>query len=244
MDAFLSALALSMLPALGYVIGGFIAELVRISDKTISFALHVAAGAIFAVISVELMPQVLQTQPAWAFIMAFVAGGVFYAAMDRSLRLIARVHGSTKPVSGWAVLLGVAVELLNDGIMVGIGSTVNLGLGLILALGQLPGEHPRSVCYHFPVQEPGPGPAIQGTAVCRFHPAGAGRHGRRLLADQRTAHHCKISHPRVHRRRADDAGSGGDHPAGPQGWGKRDWLRSSSSSGLRCSLLSRHMLND
>jgi ZIP family zinc transporter len=144
MDAFLSALALSMLPAAGYVIGGLIAETVTIHEKTISFALHVAAGAMLAVVSVDLMPQVLQAQPAWVVIMAFVLGGVFFAAMDSGLRVISRVPGAEQPASAWAVLLGVAIELLNDGIMVGIGSTVNFGLGLILALGQLPGNIPEA----------------------------------------------------------------------------------------------------
>jgi ZIP family zinc transporter len=144
MDAFLSALLLAALPAAGYVIGGLVAEAVAIKEKTLSFALHVAAGAMLAVVSVELMPEVLHTQPAWAFIAAFVLGGIFFAVMDRVLRVIARVHGATRPTSAWAVLFGVAIELLNDGIMVGIGSTVSLGLGLILALGQLPGNVPEA----------------------------------------------------------------------------------------------------
>jgi ZIP family zinc transporter len=144
MDAFLIALSMGMLPAAGYVIGGLIAETFAISEKTLSMALHLAAGAMLAVVSVDLMPRVLEAKPAWAVIMAFVIGGVFFAAMDRGLRVISRVPGATQPTSAWAVLLGVAVELLNDGIMVGIGSTVNVGLGFILALGQLPGNVPEA----------------------------------------------------------------------------------------------------
>jgi hypothetical protein len=39
MDAFLVALALSALPAAGYVIGGLVAETVTIYKKTLSFVL-------------------------------------------------------------------------------------------------------------------------------------------------------------------------------------------------------------
>jgi ZIP family zinc transporter len=59
-DAFIVALALGMLPAAGYVPGGLIAETVAISEKTLSFELHVAAGAMLTVVSVHLMPQVRQ----------------------------------------------------------------------------------------------------------------------------------------------------------------------------------------
>ncbi|HEY3274789.1 MAG TPA: hypothetical protein VGJ92_13545 [Methanocella sp.] len=144
MDAFLAAMALGLLPAAGYVIGGLVAETVAISEKTLNLALHLAAGAMLAVVSVDLMPQVLEAKPPWLVILAFVLGGIFFAAMDRVLRVISRAPGAVQPTSAWAVLLGVAVELLNDGIMVGIGSTVNVGLGLVLALGQLPGNVPEA----------------------------------------------------------------------------------------------------
>jgi ZIP family zinc transporter len=165
MDSFLAVLALGMLPAAGYVAGGLVAELIAISNRTLSSALHVAAGAILAVVSVELMPQVLMTKPSWAFIAAFVLGGVFYAAMDRTLRVITRVEEPSRQASPWAVLLGVFIELLNDGIMVGIGSTVNFGLALILALGQVPGNIPEAFA-----------------TVSLFKSQGLSRHKRLLLS--------------------------------------------------------------
>lgn len=81
MDPFLVALALATLPATCYVIGGLIAETTAISLKALSLALHLAAGAMLAVVSVDLMPQVLEAKPPRAVIAAFVLGGIFFAAL-------------------------------------------------------------------------------------------------------------------------------------------------------------------
>jgi ZIP family zinc transporter len=41
------------------------------------------------------------------------------------------------------IYFGVSVDLFSDGIMVGTGSTVAVGLGLLLALGQVPSDVPE-----------------------------------------------------------------------------------------------------
>ena len=46
---------------------------------------------------------------------------------------------------GWAVYLPVAVDLMGDGLMVGIGSAVSTGVGLMLALSQVVANVPGGV---------------------------------------------------------------------------------------------------
>ncbi|WP_312620768.1 ZIP family metal transporter [Haloarcula sp. 1CSR25-25] len=41
------------------------------------------------------------------------------------------------------IFAGVAVDLFSDGVMIGAGSTISLGLGLLLALGQVPADIPE-----------------------------------------------------------------------------------------------------
>ncbi|HEV2123032.1 MAG TPA: zinc/iron permease, partial [Chloroflexota bacterium] len=82
MDNYLLALLLALLPALGTVVGAVLAEAFTISKRTLSLALHGAAGVAIAVVAVELMPQALAADPPWAIILAFVAGGGFYVVMD------------------------------------------------------------------------------------------------------------------------------------------------------------------
>ena len=55
MSEFLTVLALSALPALGNLAGGVLAELISISRRTLSLALHGAAGIVFAVVGVALL---------------------------------------------------------------------------------------------------------------------------------------------------------------------------------------------
>lgn len=74
--------ALAALPALGNFAGGFLADRVQVSSRMLSFALHAAAGIVFAVVGVELMPQALATERMWLIVLLFVAGGGFAVLVD------------------------------------------------------------------------------------------------------------------------------------------------------------------
>lgn len=144
LGGYVTALALSALPAAGNFGGGLLAESVRISDRTLSLALHVAAGVVLGVIGIELMPEVLNAEPAWLVLVAFVAGGGFTIILDSLTDAIIERTGSTATGAGpWAIYLGVAVDLFSDGVMIGTGSTIAFGLGLILALGQVTADVPE-----------------------------------------------------------------------------------------------------
>ena len=141
---FASVLALALLPALGNIGGGVLAETVHVSEKTLSFALHIAAGIVLAVIGIELMPDALEVSPAWVILLVFVAGGGFAIIVDHLTDFIeARTGGGTSLSGALAIYFGVAVDLFSDGIMIGTGSTIDLGLGLLLALGQVPADIPE-----------------------------------------------------------------------------------------------------
>ena len=57
MHEFFWVLAYASMPALGNFGGGLLAEFFRISPRLLSLALHLAAGIIIAVVSIELMPH-------------------------------------------------------------------------------------------------------------------------------------------------------------------------------------------
>lgn len=144
MNEFLSVLLLAALPALGNFAGGLLAEFVPVSGRSLSLALHGAAGIVLAVVGVELMEQVLQTQPAWIPLLAFVAGGGAAVGLDVLVDLVRGRFGGGDGGSGaWLIYMGVAVDLFSDGLLIGTGSTINLGLGLLLALGQVPADVPE-----------------------------------------------------------------------------------------------------
>ncbi len=144
MNEFLTVIALASIPALGNFIGGLLAEGVDVSRRTLSLALHAAAGILLAVVGVELMPQALQAQPPWAVVLAFAAGGGFYILVDESIKFMeARYSSETGSSNAWVIFFGVSIDLFSDGVMIGAGSTIALSLGLLLALGQVSADIPE-----------------------------------------------------------------------------------------------------
>ena len=141
---YLTVVLLTLGPALGNFGGGLLAEAYRVSQHTLSLALHLAAGIVLAVIGIELMPEALKIDPQWVILLAFVAGGGFSILMDSATGRIQNFVGDASSSEGpWGIYLGVAVDLFSDGVLIGTGSTVNPTLGLLLALGQIPADIPE-----------------------------------------------------------------------------------------------------
>ena len=146
MSGYLAALLLALMPAAGNFAGGLIAEVMRVSQRTLSFALHAAAGILFAVVGLELLPEALEGASAWLMLLAFVAGGGAAILLDTLLEYVQhRSAGSAtqKSARSLGVYSGVAVDLFSDGILIGTGSLVDPRLGLLLALGQVPADVPE-----------------------------------------------------------------------------------------------------
>lgn len=143
MDEYLLVLGLAALPALGNFLGGLGAEVLQVSSRGLSLALHAAAGIILAVVGLELMPEALDSSAPWVPILAFVGGGLFFLGLDKTLGYVqARFSGSAKK-GPWAVFSGVSLDLFSDGVMIGTGTVLSPALGLLLAAGQVPADAPE-----------------------------------------------------------------------------------------------------
>lgn len=144
MNDYLMALVLATLPAAGNFVGGLLAELASVSQRTLSLALHAAAGVVLAVVAVELMPQAMEATSPWIVVLAFVAGGGFFVVADHGLGVLkARVGGTQGQGGPWLIFFGVAIDLFSDGVMIGTASNLSFGLALLLALGQVPADVPE-----------------------------------------------------------------------------------------------------
>ena len=139
MEGYLVALALAALPATANFLGGLVAEFVDVSKRQLSLVLHLAAGIVFGVVAVELIPEALAVEPAWLPILAFVGGGIFFLGVDAVAERLARNASGSAGI----IWFGVAIDLFSDGIMIGTGTSVEFGLGLLLALGQTPADFPE-----------------------------------------------------------------------------------------------------
>ena len=133
---FLTVAGLALLPALGMVVGTIAAEWRELSKCSMGAVLHGAAGVAVAVVSVELMPRIVEDIAPWLLVAGFAIGAVASVALVRGVRRAvgALDIGHTGP---WMVYAAVAVDLLGDGLMIGIGSAVSGGLGLMLGLSQI-----------------------------------------------------------------------------------------------------------
>ncbi len=120
------------------------AELFRLSERALSLALHLAAGIVLAVVGLELMPRALDASPQWVPLLAFVAGGALFIGLDHLVGLVQmRMSGGEDKRGALAIFGGVSMDLFSDGVMIGTGTVLNPGLGLLLALGQMPADVPE-----------------------------------------------------------------------------------------------------
>ena len=144
MSDYLAVLGLAALPALGNFAGGVVAEIFRVSERTLSLALHLAAGIVLAVVGLELMPEALAASPPWVPILAFIIGGAIFVGLDRVLGFVQARLGATPQSSGpFAIYTGVSLDLFSDGVMIGTATVLNPALGLLLAIGQVPADLPE-----------------------------------------------------------------------------------------------------
>ncbi|WP_300974230.1 ZIP family metal transporter [Sphingomonas sp. LHG3406-1] len=136
MSAYLSVLALALLPVLGNLIGTAAAELSRTPRWVIGAALHAAAGVAVALVSVDLMPRILATTGTLLFLLMFVLGAALaYLLAQAACWVSRRVEGGS--AGAWVVYMATAADLLSDGLMTGVSSAVSPQLGLLLALSQV-----------------------------------------------------------------------------------------------------------
>lgn len=144
MSELLIVMGLAALPALANFVGGGLAEVLEVTARSLSLALHLAAGIVLAVVGLELMPEALQANPPWPPLVAFVAGGAVFIGLDRVVGYVqARLGGEPDRSSALAIFGGVSMDLFSDGIMIGTGTVLNPVLGLLLALGQMPADLPE-----------------------------------------------------------------------------------------------------
>lgn len=141
MDELAVILGLALLPAAGNFLGGMLAEVARPSPKAVSLALHAAVGLVFAIIATELLPEAIEVLASWMISLAFLAGALLYIGADRIASRLVGGNGGGKRM--WLIYAAVMVDLASDGIVIGSGGAVAIGLALKLAIGQILADLPE-----------------------------------------------------------------------------------------------------
>lgn len=142
-EGYALVLALAAMPAVANLAGGLLAELVAVSERALSLALHLAAGIILGVVGIELMPRALDADPPWVPLVAFVLGGAVFLGIERAIGHVRGRLGGDEGSGPLAVFSGVSIDLFSDGVLIGTGTVLNPAPGFLLAIGQVPADVPE-----------------------------------------------------------------------------------------------------
>ena len=134
---------LALLPGLGNLAGGMVAEFSRSTPKLLNLALHAASGIVIGVVSIELMPEALENLAGWWIAAAFAAGGAAYVGTETLIEKMNSSKSGSGSSSMRMIYVAVAVDLSGDGLMIGSGSAVATSLAVVLAAGQVLADFPE-----------------------------------------------------------------------------------------------------
>ena len=136
MNEFLLVLGIAAVAAFLTYLGAPAAERIDVPQRVVSAALQFAAGVITALVAFSLMPPALYKGATPLIILAFFLGGVLFVAIETiSQRFVQNADADETSAASPGFYIGILVDLLVDGVVIGIGATLTLATGLLLALG-------------------------------------------------------------------------------------------------------------
>jgi ZIP family zinc transporter len=131
---FQKILLFSLIPVFTMITGGIIATIRKPNGNIRSLILHFAAGVVFSVVAVELLPDIVKNHAPLQVIIGFVAGFVLMTGIRKFTeheegKEIA-INKSKLPVS---LLVAIGVDIFIDGLLLGIGFYAGNKEGMLLA---------------------------------------------------------------------------------------------------------------
>ncbi len=131
----LQVVLISAIPVGAAFLGATIAALRPPGRVVRSSIQHFAAGVIFSVVAVELLPEVRRGHDPFEVGWTFAAGVALMLAIDEVVKRFTRGggHGDARgPSAGQLVPIGV--DLLLDGLLIGIAMTAGMKQGVLLTI--------------------------------------------------------------------------------------------------------------
>lgn len=137
MSDFLLVLGVALLAACLTYLGAPLAERFDVPQPIVSAALQFAAGIITALVALSLMPPAVRDGSSVIVALMFFIGGAIYVTFEyySAQKMAARTTESGSNVTSLGLYVGILVDLVIDGVVIGIGATLTVMTGLLLALG-------------------------------------------------------------------------------------------------------------
>lgn len=133
-NAIAQAAVLVAFPVAASIVGSIVAVLKAPGAKLTSAVQHFAAGVVMAALVGEVLPDLRsEGNLPWAVVGFAVGAAVMLALGAISRRIESRQH-SAASVIPVGLLVAVGIDLLLDGLLVGLGSTLGAKQGLILTI--------------------------------------------------------------------------------------------------------------
>ncbi|MFN8377287.1 MAG: hypothetical protein U0452_01335 [Anaerolineae bacterium] len=116
------------------MLGGLVAEFRDVPKRVIARLLQLAAGVLTALVAVTLMQPALAGGYTIPIIAGFFVGGAAFVILDFVTSKREAANKSDTDAVPSSLYLGILVDMLIDGVVIGLASTMTLTAGLILAL--------------------------------------------------------------------------------------------------------------
>jgi zinc transporter, ZIP family len=131
----LQVLLISAIPVGAAFAGATVAALRPPGHVVRSSIQHFAAGVIFSVVAVELLPEVRRGHDLLEIGWTFAAGVALMLGIDEAVKRFGRAggHGGARGPS-IGQLVPIAVDVLLDGVLIGIAMTAGLKQGVLLTI--------------------------------------------------------------------------------------------------------------
>jgi zinc transporter, ZIP family len=133
----MGVLLYALIPAAAILVGGGVALVRPPGAKVRSATQHLAAGIVFAAVAVELLPEILHYHSPLATVLGMALG---VGTMFGIKRLVeGKEANEAKAKSPNSLLVTLGVDILIDGLLVGVGFTAGAKQGLLITVA-LAGE--------------------------------------------------------------------------------------------------------
>lgn len=132
-DLFWQAMSYALIPALAVLGGGIFAAYRQPKAKTRSLVQHFAAGLLFAAVATELLPDIMHDRAPVATVIGF-ALGVGLMLLVKRLTEGGGQKGVSETDKPTSLLVTLGIDVLIDGLLVGIAFAAGAEKGFLLTL--------------------------------------------------------------------------------------------------------------
>ena len=134
---FSSVLTYALFPVAAAIVGALVSTFRPPGPKLRSAIQHFAAGVVFSVVAVELLPDIVRSHArnaAFDVVIGFALGVVAMLALRAMTEKLEAAAPAGRAGLPMAFLAAIAVDLLIDGLLIGIGFTAGAKEGRLLTL--------------------------------------------------------------------------------------------------------------